>query len=74
MEVTLDLEPYHCCGGGHCGPLPGYIYNCPKCNEEDVIGMTGYPLVKGDILRCGECLHKLKVIKKISDTKFTFKL
>lgn len=73
-EVTLELELYNCCGGGHCGPQPGYFFTCPKCNTEDVIGRTYYPLVEGDKLKCGECGERITVTKKISDTKFTFQL
>ena len=73
-KITLELELYNCCGGGHCGPQPGYMYACPDCKFDDVIGRTGYPLAKGDILKCGECGFVLTVTKKISDTKFTFQL
>ncbi len=72
-EITLELELYNCCGGGHCGPQPGYFFTCPKCNEED-IGRTYYPLDKNDKMKCSFCQQVLTVTKKISDTKFTFQL
>ncbi len=73
-EVTLELEPYNCCGGGHCGPQPGYLFTCPNCKLDDALGKTGYPLIEGDVLQCEDCGNALTVTKKISDTKFTFKL
>lgn len=71
MEITLELKPYNCCGGGHCGPLPGYFFICPKC-DEDALGKTYYPLEEKDTIRCNMCRHELTVIKKNSDTQFTF--
>ena len=42
-EVSIDLNPFYCCGCGSCGPLPGYSFICPHC-KRDVECRTGYPI------------------------------
>ncbi|MCH2207181.1 MAG: hypothetical protein MK132_15100 [Lentisphaerales bacterium] len=69
--VTINLSPDYCCGGGHCGPLPGYFYVCPHCNM-DTQCRTGYALQVGEHLSCTFCKGKVKATKQLSEFKFEF--
>ena len=61
MEYTLKMEEDHCCGGGHCGPLPGYEFHCPLCDKNSMC-RTGYPLKEGQKFKCINCKGKLLVL------------
>ncbi len=62
MEYSIKMYEDHCCGGGHCGPLPGYEFNCPLCNEETLC-RTGYPLKVEQRFKCIKCKGSLKVLE-----------
>ena len=62
MEYTLKMEEDHCCGGGHCGPLPGYEFHCPLCSEDSMC-RTGYPLKSGQKFKCINCKDKMLVLE-----------
>ena len=69
--ITLEVEPYYCCGCGRCGPMPSYFYVCPKC-EKNTNGRTFYPLEESHTLKCHLCKHIITVVEKKSETLFTF--
>jgi len=71
--VVLKLEPDYCCGGGHCGPLPGYFYDCPLC-EKDTNCKTYYPLKEGGMLKCNFCNGEIKATKKLSEFEYEFEM
>ncbi|WDE96943.1 hypothetical protein PQO03_03080 [Lentisphaera profundi] len=71
MEITLT--PDYCCGGGHCGPMPGYFYECPHC-EVETQARTGYELEEGDELKCCLCKESITATKKKSNFKFEFSI
>ena len=71
MEITLT--PDYCCGGGHCGPMPGYFYECPHC-ENETQARTGFELQEGDALTCCLCKEKITAIEKKSNFTFIFNL
>ena len=63
----------HCCGGGHCGPLPGYDFNCPQCHKE-AYAPTGEPLKPKDLFSCSQCQSEFEVIGELSDNYFEVSL
>ena len=71
QKKIITLEEDHCCGGGHCGPVPGYFLQCPRCNEESN-PKTFYPLEEGKKLTCTFCHLEIIAIKKLSPTSFEF--
>ena len=71
--ITLQLTPDYCCGGGHCGPLPGYFYQCPHC-DMDAQARTGYALNVAEELKCNTCKGKIKAVKQLSEFQFEFSL
>lgn len=62
MEYTLKMHEDYCCGGGHCGPLPGYEFHCPAC-DEDSLCRTGYPLKVSQKFKCIKCKQKFSVLE-----------
>jgi hypothetical protein len=70
-NITLNLSPDYCCGGGHCGPLPGYFYICPHCNLDSQC-RTGYPLDVEQNLKCTFCKGQIKAVKQIAEFQFEF--
>jgi len=62
MEYTVEMSEDYCCGGGHCGPLPGYEFHCPLCHN-DSLCRTGYPLKLGQTFKCLKCKEPLKVLE-----------
>ena len=70
-KVTLNLSPDYCCGGGHCGPLPGYFYQCPHCNLDSQC-RTGYALAIDEHLSCTFCKGKITAVKQNSEFQFEF--
>ena len=70
-EVSIDLNPFYCCGCGSCGPLPGYSFICPHC-KRDVECRTGYPLKVGQRLSCRLCKGEIKAVKHIAEFSFEF--
>ena len=70
---TLTLEPDDCCGGGHCGILPGYFYVCPHCGK-DTGCRTGDYLNVDESLTCFLCQKKIKALEKVSDFEYKFVL
>ena len=71
MEITLT--PDYCCGGGHCGPMPGYFYKCPHCGEETQ-ARTGFELEAGEKLKCSLCKESITATNQLSKFKFEFAL
>ena len=71
MEILLT--PDYCCGGGHCGPMPGYFYQCPHCNEETQ-ARTGFELEVGEKLKCSLCKGSVTATQKLSNFKFEFSI
>ncbi|HUI61449.1 MAG TPA: hypothetical protein VLX90_14570 [Steroidobacteraceae bacterium] len=57
----LHLEPDYCCGGGHCGPLPGYTFVCPSCGKPSSC-RTGEPLREGQALICFLCRRVMRMV------------
>jgi len=72
-QIRLKLSPDFCCGGGHCGPMPGYFFTCPQCGEESSC-RTGYELNVGDSLSCFLCKTEFKSVEKHHDFEFNFEL
>ena len=72
-EVRISLQPDYCCGGGPCGPMPGYFYKCPFCNEETSFKTKAF-LELGDVLSCDVCFKNIKAKKKITPFVFDFTL
>lgn len=70
-SATITLSPDYCCGGGHCGPLPGYFFQCPHCNV-DTQCRTGYALQVEEHLSCTFCKGKIKAKKQLSEFQFEF--
>ena len=74
MEVKkIKLFGDYCCGGGHCGPLPGYFYNCPYCDEETNF-KTGNSLKLGEIMECEFCSGLIQVVKQYGEFEMDFEL
>lgn len=69
--MQINMTEDHCCGGGHCGPLPGYNFKCPLCNEESGC-RTGTPLQVGESFKCMSCDKKFEVLN-INDNLFDVK-
>jgi hypothetical protein len=72
-EIEITLTPDYCCGGGHCGPMPGYFYKCPSCNEETSSKSFDH-LKVGDSLLCICCGGEIEAVDKISEFVFKFKI
>ena len=70
-EFTLALEPDYCCGGGHCGPLPGYDFRCPSCGKDSADRLGDY-LQVGEILTCYFCRRRMRAIERIGDFEYRF--
>lgn len=71
QPFRLALEPDYCCGGGHCGPLPGYFFTCPSCGEETACRLGDY-LQAGEILTCYLCRREMKAVDQLADFEYTF--
>ena len=71
--MQIELSPDYCCGGGHCGPLPGYYFDCPHCELESSC-RTGYELQVGGKLTCFTCKGTITATERISEFVFTFDL
>ena len=69
--MKIELTPDFCCGGGHCGPLPGYFFVCPDC-EQDTNCRTGYELQLGEKLTCFFCKAEFEAKEKFNDYSFEF--
>jgi len=67
----LILEPDFCCGGGHCGPLPGYIYVCPGCGQETGC-RTGDYLEVGETLTCYLCQRQIRATEQMDEFEYRF--
>jgi hypothetical protein len=61
-EHTIEMSEDYCCGGGHCGPLPGYNFHCPSC-DVDSFCRTGNPLRIQQKFKCLRCKTEMKVIE-----------
>lgn len=61
MDARIEMTEDYCCGGGHCGPLPGYTFQCPACNSHSFC-RTGYPLKAGENFKCLRCKTSMEVI------------
>jgi DNA-directed RNA polymerase subunit RPC12/RpoP len=71
--MNIKLTPDYCCGGGHCGPMPGYYYKCPHCNEE-TSAKSFDSLKVGERLKCTICQGKIEAVTKNDEFDFEFKL
>ena len=71
--MEISLSPDFCCGGGHCGPMPGYFYTCPHC-EQETQARTGDELREGESLKCTLCKEEIFATKKLTAFKFEFQL
>lgn len=71
--MKLQLQPDYCCGGGHCGPMPGYYFSCPHCGEDSSC-RTGYELQVGEELTCFTCKGKIKAVEQHAEFSFTFEM
>ena len=71
QTFTLSLEPDYCCGGGHCGPLPGYTFTCPSCGKETGCRL-GDVLLPGQILTCFLCQREMKALTQIAEFEYSF--
>ncbi len=69
--MIINLEVDNCCWGGHCGPVPGYYYKCPICNEE-TDAKAFFQLKVGDVLKCNTCGGVIEAVEKIDDLTFEF--
>jgi len=67
----INLTPDYCCGGGHCGPLPGYYFKCPLC-DKDSSARTGSELRPGESLQCFLCKGKIKAITRQGEYTYDF--
>jgi hypothetical protein len=65
----LEMNEDYCCGGGHCGPLPGYTFACPLC-EKDSICRTGVPLKEGKKFKCLSCKEQFTVVTLVNKNNF----
>ena len=70
-EFELNLEPDYCCGGGHCGPLPGYTFQCPSCGKPTGC-RTGEALQPGEFLTCFLCKRRMKMVRELADFHLVF--
>ena len=70
-EFSLTLQPDYCCGGGHCGPLPGYFFQCPSCGKPSGC-RTGEPLQPGQILTCYLCKRRMRMIRELAEFELVF--
>jgi len=61
MSTKLIMTEDYCCGGGHCGELPGYTFTCPSC-ESHSFCRTGSPLNVGEDFKCLRCKKSMKVL------------
>jgi len=71
MVYNIKLEPDYCCGGGHCGPMPGYYYFCPGC-KIDSSAPIGYPIQVGQFLTCRNCKTKIEAKERYNEYLFDF--
>ena len=62
----------YCCGGGHCGELPGYTFQCPSCNSESFC-RTGKPLKASQTFKCLKCKQVFSVLS-IKDSSFSVEI
>jgi hypothetical protein len=60
-QHILEMTEDYCCGGGHCGPLPGYNFHCPAC-DKDTYCRTGKPLKEGQTFKCLRCKKAMTVL------------
>lgn len=65
LKMTID----YCCGGGHCGPVPGYEFTCPECGKESAC-RTGFALKVGQSFACLRCKSIIKVNAIREDSLF----
>jgi len=70
-EFKLSLEPDYCCGGGHCGPLPGYVFDCPSCGKRTGCRLGDY-LNVGEILTCYLCKVRIRAIEQTGEFEYIF--
>jgi hypothetical protein len=70
-KSTYDLEMHedYCCGGGHCGPLPGYTFVCPLCDKNSIC-RTGVPLKEGKNFKCLSCKEAFNVVSLVDKNNF----
>ncbi len=68
---TLLLEPDYCCGGGHCGRLPGYIFTCPSCGKESGCRLGDY-LEPGQVLTCFLCKREMRALAQLGEFEYRF--
>lgn len=67
----LQLEPDYCCGGGHCGPLPGYRFTCPRCEKYSGCRLGDY-LEIGQALTCYFCECRMRATKQLGEFEYRF--
>jgi hypothetical protein len=71
--VVIDVEIDNCCGGGHCGPVPGYTYECPVCEKSTMCRTrNGRALDVDESLTCSLCKEEITVVEVLSDGTFDF--
>lgn len=67
--MKIQMYENYCCGGGHCGVLPGYDFKCPECSR-DSYAQTGEPLYVLDEFSCSSCGTSFQVTRVLSDNHF----
>lgn len=67
--IDLNMEEDYCCGGGHCGPLPGYTFVCPSCTKNSLC-RTGVPLKEGKKFKCLSCKQQYTVLEILDKNNF----
>ena len=71
--MQIEMYENYCCGGGHCGPLPGYDFACPQCGL-DSYAQTGEPLNVRDTFSCVLCQANFQVLRTRGDNDFEVQL
>ncbi len=71
QTFTLQLEPDYCCGGGHCGPLPGYTFTCPSCGKESGCRLGDY-LQPTQVLTCFLCQREMRAVDQLGEFEYRF--
>lgn len=66
--MKLKMTEDHCCGGGHCGPVPGYDFHCPFC-DKDTGCRTGTALKEGRTFKCMSC-RKAMIVDEVLEVPY----
>jgi hypothetical protein len=61
QTLSIQMTEDYCCGGGHCGELPGYTFHCPLCST-DSFCRTGKPLNKTERFKCLRCKTVMEIL------------